>query len=344
MPLPAYADTTLDTNSPPAARDRVTLLQTDLRRLGYYAALIDGAFGEGTARAVSALQHDLLHNDGASRGGDGRAAVRVLDYNRGRVGLVDGVATPALAACIGDMLDDPAFCKVPASAAPAEDNRKVREQVAALTGLPVPVPFLLAIFRQESGLQHYRVPSAASRDAHVVVGLDRNADARHIITSRGYGMGQYTIFHHPPRQEELAGFIQNAAGNVSRAVGELQDKFAHFVLGASSGLTADDRAREHGTGPLRTCAYAPGDARYLRDCANCARKAGLRDIKAGEPVFEGAKLVFQPTEYYKAAEHPGTPVRAAFPCDWPYAVRRYNGSGVNSYHYQAIVLGNLLKE
>jgi len=30
------------------------------------------------------------------------------------------------------------------------------------------------------------------------------------------------------------------------------------------------------------------------------------------------------------------------PCDWPYAVRRYNGSGLNSYHYQAKILLNVL--
>jgi hypothetical protein len=27
---------------------------------------------------------------------------------------------------------------------------------------------------------------------------------------------------------------------------------------------------------------------------------------------------------------------------WPYAVRRYNGAGVNSYHYQAQVLLRVL--
>jgi hypothetical protein len=31
-------------------------------------------------------------------------------------------------------------------------------------------------------------------------------------------------------------------------------------------------------------------------------------------------------------------VRAEIPCDWPYAVRRYNGSGINSYHYQVRIL------
>jgi hypothetical protein len=37
------------------------------------------------------------------------------------------------------------------------------------------------------------------------------------------------------------------------------------------------------------------------------------------------------------------PDRAALGCDWPYAVRRYNGSGVDSYHYQFQVLERLTK-
>jgi hypothetical protein len=35
------------------------------------------------------------------------------------------------------------------------------------------------------------------------------------------------------------------------------------------------------------------------------------------------------------------PVRKNIGCDWPYAIRRYNGAGINSYHYQAKVLKNL---
>jgi hypothetical protein len=42
--------------------------------------------------------------------------------------------------------------------------------------------------------------------------------------------------------------------------------------------------------------------------------------------------------------HRGVPDRAAFGWDWPYAVRRYNGGGVDSYHYQAQVLLRFVKD
>jgi peptidoglycan hydrolase-like protein with peptidoglycan-binding domain len=58
-------------------------VQRDLRSLGYLRQGIDGAFREGTALAVKALQHDLLTNTGASTGEDGSAPVKVMDYNRG---------------------------------------------------------------------------------------------------------------------------------------------------------------------------------------------------------------------------------------------------------------------
>lgn len=45
---------------------------------------------------------------------------------------------------------------------------------------------------------------------------------------------------------------------------------------------------------------------------------------------------------YAGRSYVNMPDRAAFLCDWPYAVRRYNGSGPASYNYQAIVLTNVL--
>ena len=53
---------------------------------------------------------------------------------------------------------------------------------------------------------------------------------------------------------------------------------------------------------------------------------------------EGAKHVFKATQYHKHDKLEDVPVRAKVGCDWPYAVRRYNGSGVNSFWYQAELL------
>ena len=159
---------------------------------------------------------------------------------------------------------------------------------------------------------------------------------------RSYGIGQYTLYHHPPRAEELEAFILDPAGNVRQSARELQEKLTGFVVGNSSGTRADDRIAEAGLRPLRLCRYGATDPRYLRDCAQCARSAGRTDLRQGDPVYAGANLVFQRTAFYGDAAHEGVPVRGEIPCDWPYAVRRYNGAGVNSYHYQAIVLRNLL--
>src|SRR5476651_143942 len=81
MPVP-YNDPAL-VLSQTAANDPslVRALQRDLRALGYLPSGIDGNFGPGTARAVQALQRDLLENDGSSRGGDGPAPVALAAFN-----------------------------------------------------------------------------------------------------------------------------------------------------------------------------------------------------------------------------------------------------------------------
>lgn len=317
-------------------------LQRDLRALGYLRSGIDGAFGSMTATAVRALQYDLLHNHGA--GSDGCAPVSVLDYNRGRVFSLDGVVREGLAGCIGDILDDPAFPKLPEAQDPAAENRKVLEKLWALKSSQVPVPFLVAILRQESGLKHFVEPRGKDQDRFILVGLDTNASDKTVITSRGFGMGQYTLFHHPPRPEEVSDFMLDPVKNVQKAIQELRTKFDGFVNGPTSGTRADDRIAEAGNGPLRECQYPGTDSRFLTDCVNCALAAGRKNITSGvTPVFKGSKYVFEPTQYYKSGSYEGVPVRGKFPCDWPYAVRRYNGAGINSYHYQAIVLLNLLK-
>jgi hypothetical protein len=325
----------LTRNDPPV----VKALQRDLRALGYLRAGIDGVFGQGTAAALRACRYDLLHNDGASRGGDGRAPVAVLSYNRGRVHDTAGDALdPPLADCIAEMAADPAFPKLPSSADPAADNRRANEAIAAMRSALAPRPFVQAIAQQESDGRHFAVPHGADEDSFVVVGTDHARGAPpEQITSRGYGIGQYTLFHHPPTADEVRRYILDPVGSAGNAFRELREKFDGFV--ASS---ADRNAERPRQSALRLCKYAATDARYMADCVACARAVRTVDIAPGTRLFPGAAESYQTDAVYPAAVYRGVPDRAEFGCDWPYAVRRYNGDGLDSYHYQTIILKKLL--
>ena len=326
-----------------ASDKQIRDLQRHLRALGYLKQGIDGAFGPGTEGAVKGLQHDLLHNDGG--GSDGQAPVRVRDYNDGRVAAVTGAVGQGLAACIADMLDDAAFGKLPDTADPRARNREIPDAFAALPPGTAPGPFLLAVLERESNLKHFHEPRSGDDDTFVVVGLDRNAAEKHIVTSRGYGVGQFTLFHHPPSADEVEGIMTDVGRNLQKAAEELRKKFDDFVNGATSGTQADDRLAEFGTGALRLCKFAAGDSRFMTDCENCARDAGTQDIQENVTTwYQGTASTYRSTQYYDYDEldFTGVPLRKNFECDWPYAVRRYNGSGPNSYNYQALVLKKLL--
>jgi len=344
MSTPSYAVAGLVLSPNPAFSPQVRDLQQDLRSLGYGKGPIDGVFGPGTGNAVRALEFDLMNNDGSSSQGDGSAPVAVKNYNNGSVTSLTGVVDQELVACIVAMLGDAAFPKVPSSPNPAADNQSAIAAVTSMASPPVPIPFLMAILMQESALMHFQVPSGANSDNCVTIGLDRNnASNPAAITSRGFGIGQYTLFHHPPTPDEVAGVIADPAKNVQQAVSGLRGKFDNDVNGSTPETQADDRIAEVGTGALRVCQYQPGDSRYMADCANCVANATLFNITAGvTPVYAGSQLTYGQTQYHLGS-YQNVPVRANIPCDWPYAVRRYNGGGVNSYDYQAEVLLRVLK-
>jgi hypothetical protein len=344
MSTPSYAVAGLVLSPSPVFSSQVRDLQQDLRSLGYGKGPIDGVFGPGTGNAVQALQFDLMNNDGSSSSGDGSAPVAVKNYNNGTVTSLTGIVDQGLVACISAMLADPAFPRLPSSPNPAADNQSAIAAVTSMASPPVPIPFLMAILMQESACMHFQVPSAANSDNCVTIGLDRNNSANPAaITSRGFGIGQYTLFHHPPTADEVAGVIADPAQNVRQAVSDLSGKFNNYVNGATSNTQADDRIAEVGTGPLRICQYQPSDTRYMADCANCLASATLTNITSGvTPVYAGSQLTYGQTQYHKGS-YQNVPVRANIPCDWPYAVRRYNGGGVNSYDYQAEVLLRVLK-
>lgn len=157
------------------------------------------------------------------------------------------------------------------------------------------------------------------------------------------GAGQYTLLHHPPRKKEVEDFMLDVEKNLNKAIWELKYKFDHFVNGNITGTRADDRIAEYGEGPLRMCKYPAGDWKYMKDCKQCMIDAGQQNIREGVTGFyRGSKHTFQPTQYYKKADYNAVPIRKNVACDWSYAARRFNGAGINSYHYQTIIQRNLL--
>jgi hypothetical protein len=267
--------------------------------------------------------------------------VAITDYNKGRVNAVTGAVDQNLVACIADMLDDANYPELPASDSPVAANQAALRAVAGMPGGQVPFPFLYGILMQESGCQHFHVPGGADQDNFVTVGLDTNDKANPVrITSRGFGIGQYTLFHHPPTGDEVKRFIADALGNVTMAIKELREKFDQFVVGPAD--QADDRIHEIGHGPLRICRFAAADSRYMSDCVNCLKEAGSQTISTGvTSVYNGSSMTYAHTQYH-AGSYDAVPIRKNIPCDWPYAVRRYNGSGADSYDYQAEVLWKMV--
>lgn len=334
MPRPYQGiSTPLDRASaapPPAIR----ALREDLRALGYLHSGITTNWGDSLDDAVQALRLDLTH---------AKAPAAVKAYNAdGKVLALPpaGVAAvePAFADMIAKMVADPALVKLPRSADPAAANKAALDKVKAIKSGIAPTPFMLAMFRQESASKHFYIPTASNGDDYVVTGLDRNdKTAPKRITSRGYGLGQYTIFHHPPTKTERDSFILDPKQNVSTAYAELREKMDKFVVGE-----ADDRMAEFPLSLLRMCKYDKTDARYLNDCRACAADAPKRTINTGDPVYPGSSIKFGPSQYYADASYSNVPDRRKLGCDWPYAARRYNGSGINSFHYQFRILKNLL--
>lgn len=320
----------------------VRALQTELRALGYLRGTIDGRFGPATQLAVRRLQHDLLHNTGASTAHDGRAPIAMTGYNRG-VASVTGVVDSALADSVEALLKEPDFPRLPRSDDPAGANRSLLATLATTASSVAPTPYLLAIFMQESHSRHYAVADAlGDTDGYVTIGLDSNPDNPDQVNSRGYGIGQYTLFHHPPRAAEAAAFMADPLRNANAAFAELRRKFDGFLVGSTAETRADDRDSEHPLLALRQCRYGPGDPRFLLACRNCAREARKLDIVPDTPVYQQSTETYGQASAYSDPHYTGVPDRADFKCDWPYAVRRYNGSGPNSYNYQARVLLALL--
>lgn len=179
-----------------------------------------------------------------------------------------GAVDQKLAGCLADMLEHTDFPLLPKADDPKEENSRIVDLMKNMPSQVVPIPFVMAILKQESNLKHYHEPSKNDEDTYIVIGLDTNANEKHIITSRGYGAGQYTLFHHPPRKDEVEDFMLDVEKNLNKAVRELKYKFDGFVNGNTRGTQADDRIAEFGEGPLRMCKYPAGNLILITQTMN----------------------------------------------------------------------------
>jgi hypothetical protein len=62
-----------------------------------------------------------------------------------------------------------------------------------------------------------------------------------------------------------------------------------------------------------------------------------------DPDFAKYPSNYEPTPVHQNTIHIGVVVRKDILCVWPYAARRYNGSGIKCFHYQTQVLLSILE-
>jgi len=131
-------------------------------------------------------------------------------------------------------------------------------------------------------------------------------------------------------------------GNARGAASELLAKFHTYIIGPAD--VASDRIAEFGHASLRICKYTSDDARYMTDCKNCMATAPALTITGGQtPTYNGSGQTYEAISGH-VGSYNNVPDRTQVGCDWPYAVRRYNGSGPASFDYQAEVLLKVLNE
>ena len=113
----------------------------------------------------------------------------------------------------------------------------------------------------------------------------------------------------------------------------MRGKFDRFVIGPDSRLTI--AFTEAGSGPLRLCKFDSADPLYIATASTASSRRELRTSSLGKRPCRWLSDTYQATQHTKSLLRRTCPFRRNIACDWPYAVRRYNGSGPNSYDYQA---------
>lgn len=185
--------------------DVVRAVQVDLRKIGYLHSGVDGVFRLDAKVTIRALQYNLINNQGLSSIENGDAPVTVVTVNIGTDGTlvqcVTGIFDQNVPNCFANMIADDREPKLAEGDDPVVANEQAVDAIVAHVDQSRPFIFDIAITHQESGGKLFAVPFGADLDHLATIGLDRNGQFLDRLTTRGYDIDQYTLFHHPRRQE-----------------------------------------------------------------------------------------------------------------------------------------------
>lgn len=275
-------------------------------------------------KGIKALQFELRNNPSLS--------------HFGYEGKIDGVESPELLNIVEKMWEDPSIPVVSKVNNPDQANDQISSIMKTSLSKVFPNPLALAVLKQETHWKWFR------SDGYPTVGLDFNNKSQpYVITSRGLFLSQRTIFNYPFPQESLDSF-DSVSEDLKFVINALDLKYKRYVVSADVRARDDLRFKSFGDQPLRGCKYEQSDERFMKDCKNCVWSGKLKDYKEGKSLIDvPGKWVLKPSIYHRNKDYLGYPDYEDFPCDYVYAIRRYNGSGVNSFHYLMRVLDHLRK-
>lgn len=275
-------------------------------------------------RGIKSLQFELLYNPELSK----------INYT----GKLDGERTHVLREALKKMWDCSDIPRITKVDNPSEANSKIREIIENKLKSSFPKPLVLAVLEQESNLMWYR------KDGYPTIGLDYNNKVQpYVITSRGLFLSQRTVFDYPFKQEQLNQY-DSVEVDLNFVVDLLNLKYDKFIVSKDPKTNDDLRSSSFGSEDLRGCKYETSDSRYKSDCKNCVWSGDLRDYKKDRSVLGDKKQwVLKSSQYHKIKQYLQFPDYSKFPCDYLFSIRRYNGSGINSFHYLMRVLKHLKK-
>jgi len=282
---------------------------------------VQDRFNSKLSSAVKSLKWELINNRSLSRFGNYSA--------------VNDTVTNALVVTMESMVQDPEIGVVYGTKDYEGANSKVELRIKGFSSEEFPQPLMGAILYEETGLRWFRP------DGYPTIGLDFNDKSNpERITSRGFFVSQRTLFKYPVDQSRIDS-MDSLDEDLNFFSRHLENKYKKYIVSSKPSVRDDLRLESFSKSELRGCKYSPDDSKYMIDCKNCVEGLKRRDYPLGVRLAKGSSWKLRKTRYHKRDGYKNMPDFKEFPCDYLFAIRRYNGGGINSFHYLMQVLEHL---